>query len=133
MEARPNPEARPYVWKGRPYERLGPTTSVMPQSTYQRLLTERDQQGGRWENLAARGWKPADLDSEEILRTVRLGISAGRMPESTGHDVTDILNRLGLLAGEEARRGRGGSQRRRCFVRAALQAKPLFASAPGRT
>jgi ATP-dependent DNA helicase RecG len=103
LEARPNPEARPYVWKGRPYERLGPTTSVMPQSTYQRLLTERDQQGGRWENLAARGWKPADLDSEEILRTVRLGISAGRMPESTGHDVTDILNRLGLLAGEEAR------------------------------
>ncbi len=38
----------------------------MPQSTRQRLLTDRDQQGGRRENWAARGWKPADLDVEEI-------------------------------------------------------------------
>jgi len=38
-----------------------------------------------------------DLDHEEILRTVRLGVAAGRLPESTGSDILDILGRLGLL------------------------------------
>jgi ATP-dependent DNA helicase RecG len=37
-----------------------------------------------------------DLDHEEILRTVRLGIEAGRLPESSGRDIGDILDRLQL-------------------------------------
>lgn len=97
LEAIPNPESRPYAFDGRPYQRIGSTTSIMPQATYQRLLNERAHSYIRWENQAAEGYDNPDLDSEEILRTVRLGIAAGRLPESTGSSIPDILERLGLL------------------------------------
>ncbi|RME58006.1 MAG: transcriptional regulator [Caldilineae bacterium] len=97
LEALPDPEQRPYVFDGRPYQRVSSTTSVMPQQTYQRLLAERAGSRLRWENRPAEGYTLANLDTEEILRTARLGIAAGRLPESTGHDPADILHRLGLL------------------------------------
>lgn len=97
LEAIPNPEFRPYALDGRPYQRIGSTTSIMPQATYQRLLNERAHSHIRWENQAAADYDTADLDSEEILRTVRLGIAASRLPESTGHTIPDILERLRLL------------------------------------
>ena len=97
LEAQPDPVRRPYVFDGRPYQRVGPTTSVMPQETNHRLLAERPDSRIRWETLTAEGYDLADLDQEEILRTVRLGISAGRLPELTGSDIPDILDRLGLL------------------------------------
>lgn len=97
LEAIPNPESRPYAFDGRPYQRIGSTTSTMPQVTYQRLLTDRAHSYVRWENQPADRHATATLDSEEILRTVRLGIAAGRLPESTGNAVPDILDRLGLL------------------------------------
>jgi ATP-dependent DNA helicase RecG len=37
-----------------------------------------------------------DLDREEILRTLRLGAAAGRMPASVPADAADVLDRLGL-------------------------------------
>ncbi len=95
LEAVPLPEHRPYVVHGRPFLRVGPTTSVMPQETYQRLLLERGR--GRWETQPATDYDLDALDHEEVLRTVRLGIAAGRLPESTGRDVPAILRRLGLL------------------------------------
>jgi len=97
LEAIPNPELRPYVFDGRPYQRRGPTTRVMAQETYQRLLTDRSHGRMRWENQSAQGHSLSDLDHEEILRTVRLGIAAGRLPESTGGDIADILTRLELI------------------------------------
>ncbi|MBW6487057.1 MAG: putative DNA binding domain-containing protein [Syntrophobacterales bacterium] len=97
LEAAPDPESRPYAFDGRPYQRIGSTTSTMPQARYQRLLHEREHSNIRWENQPAEGYDPAILDSEEILRTVRLGIAAGRLPESTGNAISDILGRLGLF------------------------------------
>jgi ATP-dependent DNA helicase RecG len=97
LEAQPDPTRRPYVFNGRPYQRVGPTTSVMPQEVYHRLLAERPDSSTRWETLPAEGYGLAELDQEEILRTVRLGIAAGRLPESTGNDVPDILHRMGLV------------------------------------
>jgi ATP-dependent DNA helicase RecG len=97
LEAIPNPEHRPYVLDGRPYQRIGSTTSTMPQETYQRLLAERTDSRIRWETRPTEGYDLSDLDQEEILRTVRLGIAAVRLPESTGSDIPDILHRLGLL------------------------------------
>jgi len=97
LEAIPNPELRPYVFDSRPYQRVGSTTSVMPQEVYQRLLIERTHSRMRWENQSAQEHSLSDLDHEEILRTVRLGIAAGRLPESTGGDIADILTRLELI------------------------------------
>jgi len=97
LEAVPNPESRPYAFDGRPFQRVGSTTSVLPQETYQQLLMERAHSRARWENQPAREYEISELDHEEILRTVRLGIAAGRLPESTGSDVPDILERLELF------------------------------------
>ena len=60
-------------------------------------MTERAHSRARWENQPAREYEISELDHEEILRTVRLGIAAGRLPESTGNDVPDILERLELF------------------------------------
>lgn len=89
-------DARPFVFDGRPYQRVGTATSVMPQERYQNLLLERAHARNRWENDVAPGVGLDDLDHEEILRTVRLGIEAGRLPESTGKDIGDILDRFQL-------------------------------------
>ena len=91
-----SPESRPYVFDGRPYQRIGTTTSSMPQEVYQRLLSEGVHSRVRWENQPTEGCALSDLDHEEILKTVRIGIAAGRLPESTGNAVPDILERLGL-------------------------------------
>jgi ATP-dependent DNA helicase RecG len=101
LEAIPNSESRPYAFNGRPYQRVGTTTSIMPQETYQRLLSERAHSRTRWENQYAEEYEFSNLDEDEILKTVRLGIVAGRLPESTGTNVPDILHRMGLL--KEAR------------------------------
>ena len=86
----------PYAFEGRPFQRIGSTTSVMPQARYEALLLERAHGRHRWENTPAVGVSPRQLDREEILRTVRFGIEAGRLPESTGRNIGDILDRLRL-------------------------------------
>jgi ATP-dependent DNA helicase RecG len=95
LEARALHENRPFTFDGRPYERVGTTTSVMPQEKYQRILLDRAHASQRWENLPA----PTaldDLDHNEILKTVRLGVAAGRMSPSISDEVTDVLDRLGI-------------------------------------
>jgi len=87
----------PYVFAGRPYLRVGTTTSVMPQHTYQKLLLDRDYAVHRWENQVAEGYRIEDLDTEEIVRTVRAAASTGRLSEFQGENVILVLERLGLL------------------------------------
>ncbi len=105
LEAIPNPESRPYAFDGRPYQRIGSTTSIMPQTTYQRLLNERAHSRIRWENQPAESCEIADMDSEEIFRTVRLGIAAGRLLESTGSAIPDILERFEIVSGRPSQSG----------------------------
>lgn len=96
-----SPDQKPFVFDGRPYQRVASTTSVMPQQKYDQLVLDRAPMDRRWENLQAKGYSINDLDHEEILRTVRLGIESGRLPESSGKDIADILDRLQLrVAGQ---------------------------------
>lgn len=101
LRAAPAQETRPYTYDDRPYHRLETTTSVMPQQLYQKLLLERASAYHRWENMPATGVDVSDLDQEEILRTARLGIAVGRLPETAATDPADILNRLGLRKNDE--------------------------------
>lgn len=96
LEAPAAYDTRPFAFDGRPFQRIGTVTSVMPQERYQNLLLERAHARNRWENAVAPDVDLDQLDREEILRTVRLGIEAGRLPESTGKDIGDILDRLQL-------------------------------------
>jgi ATP-dependent DNA helicase RecG len=92
----PSADMIPFTFDGRPYQRIGTTTSVMPQERYQQLLLQRLHSRMRWENTPSLENNVALLDAEEILRTMRVGIQAGRLPEVTGSDLGDILDRLGL-------------------------------------
>jgi ATP-dependent DNA helicase RecG len=89
-------ESAPFVFEGRPYLRVGATTSLMPQEIYQQRLLHRLHSRVRWEVLPAEGIAMGDLDVEEIRRTIRLGISTGRLPEEASTDPNDALDRLEL-------------------------------------
>lgn len=86
----------PYTWEGRAYQRVGSTTSRMPQQVYQRFLLERDHNNHRWETSVAIGYNLSDIDQEEVLRTIRLGAETRRLPEYQGDSVASILEKLHL-------------------------------------
>lgn len=86
----------PYIFNGRPYQRIGSTTSQMPQSTYQRLLLERNHNTHRWETELADQYGLDDLDIEEIRRVVRAGEENGRLPLHQGESLSSILDKFNL-------------------------------------
>ena len=89
-------EYAPFAFDGRPYKRVGSTTTVMPQDEYARLLLDRTHSRHRWENQPAIGVTLNDLDHEEILLTRQAAIEQRRLSAGTSMDVGDILDRLGL-------------------------------------
>ncbi len=88
---------RPFCYKGRPYMRVESATTTMPQTAYNDLLLQRDGNRYRWELIENRNLTLQDLDTNEVLKTVRLGIECGRLPEDTGTDIPVILGKFGLL------------------------------------
>lgn len=88
---------RPFCYKGRPYMRVESATTTMPQTAYNNLLLQRDGNRYRWELLENKNLTLQHLDTNEVLKTVRLGIECGRLPEDTGTDVPVILGKFGLL------------------------------------
>lgn len=96
LTVEPAGDCLPCTYDGRAYQRVGTTTSVMPQENYQRILLERTHSRRRWENEISEV-TVAELDGQEIRRTVQTGIASGRLPADTSvDDITDVLDRLGL-------------------------------------
>ncbi len=96
LGAAPTSDSLPCTYDGRPYQRIGTTTSVMPQETYQRMLLERAHSRHRWENEIA-DIAIGELDVEEIRRTIHTSIASGRLPaDISADDLTDVMDRLGL-------------------------------------
>jgi ATP-dependent DNA helicase RecG len=94
LETGPGP-AVPYTFDGRPYQRVGPTTSRMPQPEYERLLLARTHSVHRWESQPATGYTLDDLDTQEVERTLRSAVEAGRL-EATVATSGEALDRLHL-------------------------------------
>lgn len=69
----------------------------MPQAVYNQLLIIRDEAKYRWELFENPKLSLQDMDENEILKTVRLGIECGRLPENTGNNLSIILEKFGLL------------------------------------
>ncbi|MBQ9345411.1 MAG: ATP-dependent DNA helicase RecG [Kiritimatiellae bacterium] len=93
---------RPYVWEGRAYKRVQSTTVAMPQEEYERMLSERKGFQSDWELQVNPALSMEDLDLEEIRKTARMGVGAGRLPETT-----DTGNAKALLDGFKVRTGEG--------------------------
>lgn len=101
LEAPSSREYAPFIFEGKPYQRVGSTTTVMSQEEYSRLLLDRNHSRHRWENKPAVGVHLEDLDHEEIFRTRQTAIEQRRLSAGTSMDVSDILDRLGLrVAGQ---------------------------------
>lgn len=87
----------PYTYRGRPYQREGPTTVPMPQQQYQRLLVERTHPANRWEIQPAHGLTIDDLDHAEITRTLDEAIRRGRLDEPGTRRPEEILRGFGMV------------------------------------
>lgn len=97
MEASPGNHI-PYIYDGRPYYRLESSTSVMPQHLYEQLIVKRGQLNHAWEEFLADAYTIEDLDHDEIRKTIKQGIVAGRIPDDAiNESIPDILSSLDLL------------------------------------
>ncbi len=72
----------------------------MPQAEYQRRLLARIYKDKRWENQPAERYTIADLDLEEVERTLRAAVHQGRL-ESTPADPLEGLDRLQLRVDDQ--------------------------------
>ena len=88
---------RPFCYKGRAYMRVESVTTTMPHSRYNELLIQREEIRHGWETYPNTDLKLTDLDETEIRKTVRLGVECGRLPETTGSDISTILEKLEVL------------------------------------
>ncbi len=86
-----------YTDDGRPYQRIGPTTRVMPRPRYERLLLERTHGLQRWETQPAYRIGIKDLDQQEIVRTVEEAIRRQRLADPGTRDPEDLLLGLNLI------------------------------------
>ncbi len=87
----------PYIYDGRPYQRVLSTTSQMSQHHYEQLLISRGQLNHSWEKYAAKNYLIDDLDRNMILGVVRKAVESKRLPEeSLRQDISQLLEALQL-------------------------------------
>lgn len=89
--------ARPYVYRGDAYKRVGNTTIAMSRDEHNRMLLERLHSDQRWENEPVPDWRIDDLDAAEITRTIEEAIRRGRQTDPGTRNPADILRGLGLM------------------------------------
>jgi ATP-dependent DNA helicase RecG len=67
---------------------------------YNQMLLEQLHSTVRWESEPAIGWRIADLDTSEIVRTLEEAIRRGRAEDPGTRDSLEILRGLGLVRGD---------------------------------
>ncbi len=88
----------PYTYDGRPYERVGAVTNVMPRTVYEGALLERLHPTRRWENQPVPDNITLDnLDAEEIEAVLANAVRIGRMEPPRRMDIESILVGLELI------------------------------------
>ncbi len=85
-----------YRYDYRPYERFGPTTSVMSETEYHRRLLEHMHAITRWENQPS-PLTIDDLDHQEVAMTVAEAVRIGRLREPGSREIEPMLNGLQLI------------------------------------
>ncbi len=88
---------RPYSYKGQAYRRVGNTSPKMSREEYNRILIERFHGERRWESESAEGWTVADLDGDELTRTIDEAIQRGRLSDPGTRDPLEVLRGFGLV------------------------------------
>lgn len=89
--------SRPYSYRGHAYLRVGNVNARLSRDEYNRMLLERLHSEQRWENEPAPGWAVADLDADEVVRTVDEAVRRGRADDPGTRDLAELLRGLGLM------------------------------------
>ncbi len=98
LNAKPNKDLQPYTFDGRPYIRLESSTSQMSRQQYQNISFNNMQYSNSWETGIVADATINDLDTEEIINTIREGIANKRIPAYESTNNPEIaLKGLGLL------------------------------------
>lgn len=88
---------KPYMWDGKPYQRLDSVTAIMPREMFLRLHEAQRGLTYPWEKENAIG--KGDLDEALITNIVQGAIRRGRLSQSAANDtIPTTLKRLKLTA-----------------------------------
>ncbi|OGT35676.1 MAG: hypothetical protein A3F11_07155 [Gammaproteobacteria bacterium RIFCSPHIGHO2_12_FULL_37_14] len=91
-------EDAPYTFRSRPYLKTESGVRPMPPEKYQHLLLEHVGLSKAWESMSANGFTVDDLDSTEMLRTMKAGLAKGSIPqEEYTENVHEILTQFDLI------------------------------------
>lgn len=91
----------PFTFKSRPYQKTESGMKIMPYETFTRLLLDRAGFSKTWEALPSENFSIDDLDHDEIIKTMKLGMAEGRVdPENYSENVKDILTSFDLIHGD---------------------------------
>jgi len=87
----------PYCFDGRAYQRIGNTTSRMPQTEFERRIFERRHAEHRWEDRPATRYSLDSVDSQVIDRVLDEALQCGRI-EHKPTSFADALAKFKLSA-----------------------------------
>lgn len=90
---------KPYTYEGRAYIRIESTTIPMSRDHYHHFIAVYTNQNHlHWENQIVEGAAIEELDHQEVMETVRIGIANGRIPHgATIDNVEKALQHLDLM------------------------------------
>ena len=91
---------KPYAYKGRYYQRSGPTTVDMPDETQLSLVLERAHGRDRWE-IADSERDLNAIDDDEVRSFKDEAVEAGRATFDAGTSIVDTLRGLRLLTSDD--------------------------------
>lgn len=93
---------RPYLYDGRAYIRVQSDNHLMSREYLQQLTLTNHQFNHQWEDQPLSDITINDLDSDEIINTIKEGVRNGRIPESfSTHDPELALEHLGLMTNKQ--------------------------------
>ena len=89
---------RPYLHDGKPYRRIQSSTTVMSQEEYERMLSERGGFRSDWDMQPAQHLSLEDLDLDEVVKTARMAIAAGRLaPNADTTNPSSLLRKFRVM------------------------------------
>lgn len=104
IEAMPRKDNMPFTYRGTPYLRNEAQLKKMPAEIYKQRLLKSAGFSEMWESMPANSkYSIDDLDSEEILRTMSIGLEENRIPASVyTKDIKEALISLDMMDENDA-------------------------------
>lgn len=95
-------ESGPFTFKSRTYVKTESGIAPMPSEKYKQLLLEHAGVSKVWESMFANSYSLDDLDHDEIIRTVKIGLKEERVPQDEyTENIKEILTHFDLMENDK--------------------------------